>query len=44
MSLKLKEEMNHLLSMDILIDDDDSSLNIELRTFEKNIKKGHWGY
>jgi hypothetical protein len=41
MSLKLKENMNHLLLMDILIDDDDSSLNIELGTFEKvekNIK------
>jgi hypothetical protein len=39
MSLKLKEDMNHLLLMDVLIDDDDSNLNIELRTFEKNTKK-----
>jgi len=39
MSLKLKEEMNHLILMDVLINDDDSSLNIELGTFEKNIKK-----
>jgi hypothetical protein len=38
MSLKLKEEMNHLI-FNVLIDDDDSSLNIELGTFEKNIKK-----
>ncbi len=39
MSLKLKEKINHLLLMDVLIDDDDSSFNIELRTFEKKIKK-----
>jgi hypothetical protein len=39
MSLKLKEKMNHLLLMDVLINDDDSSLNIKLDSFEKNIKK-----
>jgi hypothetical protein len=44
MNLKLKGKMNHLLLLDALIDDDDYGLNIELRTFTKNIKKGsHWG-
>jgi hypothetical protein len=43
MKLKLKEKMNHLLLLDDLIDDDAYGLNIELRTFVKNIKKGsHW--
>ncbi len=35
---KLKKEINHLLLLDVLIDDD-SELNIELETFAKNIKK-----
>jgi hypothetical protein len=35
---KLKKEINHLLLLDVLIDDD-SELNIELETFVKNIKK-----
>jgi len=40
MSLKLKEEMNHLPLLDAWIDDDDDSdLNIGLETFTKNIKK-----
>ncbi len=38
MSLKLKEEMNHLPLLDVLIDDDDFSLNFELNVFAKNIK------
>ncbi len=38
MNLKLKKEMNHLLLLDVLIDDDDG-LIIELGTFSKNIKK-----
>jgi hypothetical protein len=40
MSLKLKEEMNHLPLLDAWIDDDDDSdLNIGLETFAMNIKK-----
>jgi hypothetical protein len=39
MSLKLKEEMNHLPLLDAWIDDDDSDLNIGLETFANNIKK-----
>ncbi len=39
MSLKPKEEMNHLPLLDAWIDDDDSDLNIGLETFAKNIKK-----
>ncbi len=39
MSLKLKEEMNHLLLLDAGIDDDDYDFNIGLETFAKNIKK-----
>jgi len=39
MSLKLKEEMKHVLLLDAWIDDDDSNLNIGLETFAKNIKK-----
>jgi hypothetical protein len=35
MSLKLKEEMNHLPLLDAWIDDDDFSLNIELIFFCK---------
>lgn len=38
MNLKLKKKMNHLLLLDVLIDDDDG-LIIELGTFSKNIKK-----
>jgi hypothetical protein len=37
-TLKLLKEINHLLLLDVLIDDD-SELNIELETFAKNIKK-----
>jgi hypothetical protein len=46
MNLKLKGKMNHLFLLDALIDDDDDyDLNIELRTFANNIKKGsHWGH
>ncbi len=39
MSLKLKEEMNHLPLLDAWIDDDDFDLNIVLETFTKNIEK-----
>jgi hypothetical protein len=39
MTLKLKEKMNHLPLMDVLIIDDDYGLNIELQTFVKNVKK-----
>ncbi len=39
MNLKLKEEMNHLLLSNVLIDDDDFGLTFELRTFANNIKK-----
>jgi hypothetical protein len=39
MSLKLKEEMNHLHLLDALIDNDDFGLTIELRTFAKNMNK-----
>jgi hypothetical protein len=39
MSLKLKEEMNHFLLLDVLINDDDFGLNIESGTFGKNITK-----
>jgi hypothetical protein len=39
MSLKLKEEMNHLPLPNVLIDDDDFGLTFELGTFAKNIKK-----
>jgi len=35
MSLKLKEEMNRLPLLDFLIDDDDFSLNIEMKFFCK---------
>ncbi len=40
MSLKLKEEMNNLPLLDVLIDGDGFSLNIDqLKTFAKNMKK-----
>jgi hypothetical protein len=40
MSLKLKEEMNHLLLSNALIDDDDDDcLTVELGTLAKNNKK-----
>ncbi len=39
MSLKSKEEMNHLPLLDALIDNDDFGLTIELGTFAKNINK-----
>ncbi len=39
MSLKLKEEMNHLHLLDALIDNDNFGLTIELGTFTKNINK-----
>jgi hypothetical protein len=39
MSLKLKEKMNHLPLLNVLIDDDDFGLTFELRTFANNIKK-----
>jgi hypothetical protein len=40
MSLKLKEEMNHLPLLDALIDGDGFGLNIDqLKTFAKNMKK-----
>jgi hypothetical protein len=40
MSLKLKEEMNHLPFLDALIDGDGFGLNIDqLKTFAKNTKK-----
>ncbi len=41
MSLKLKEEMNHLFLSNALIDDDDDDdcLIVELGTFAKNNKK-----
>ncbi len=41
MSLKLKEEMNHLLLSNVLIDDDDDDycLIAELGTLAKNNKK-----
>jgi len=39
MTLKLKEKMNHLPLLDVLIIDDDYNLNIELQTFAKNVKK-----
>jgi hypothetical protein len=39
MSLKLKEEMNHLLLSNALIDDDDYNLIFELEIFVKKIKK-----
>ncbi len=43
MSLKLKEEMNHFLLLDVLSNDDDFGLNIESRTFAKKHYKGsHW--
>jgi len=37
--MKLKEKMNHLILLDVLIDDDDFGFNIELGTLAKNIKK-----
>jgi hypothetical protein len=37
-AFKLKEEMNHFAILDCWIDDD-SNLNIELRTFAMNMKK-----
>jgi hypothetical protein len=40
MSLKLKEEMNHLLLLNVLIDDDEFGLTFELGTLANNIKKG----
>jgi hypothetical protein len=42
MALKVRERttMNHLLLLDVLIDDDDDfGFNIELGTLAKNIKK-----
>jgi hypothetical protein len=39
MSLKLKEKMNHLLLLNVLIDDDDFDLTFELGTMANNIKK-----
>ncbi len=42
MSLKLKKEMNHHPILDVLIDDD-SSLDIKLGSFARNIKKGVCG-
>jgi hypothetical protein len=35
----LKEEMNHLLLSNVLIDGNDSELIVELGTFTKNIMK-----
>jgi len=35
----LKGKLKHLLSLDVLINDDYYNLNIELGTFVKNIKK-----
>jgi hypothetical protein len=43
MSLKLKENKNHIFLLDVLIDDDDFGLTFELGTFAKNIKKEIFG-
>jgi hypothetical protein len=39
MSLKLKEEINHLLLLNVLIDHDDFGLTFQLGTLANNIKK-----
>jgi hypothetical protein len=44
MSLKLKEEMNHFLLLDVLVNDDDFGLNIELGTFAKSLQKKSSGH
>jgi hypothetical protein len=44
MSLKLKEEMNHFLLLDVLVNDDDFGLNIELGTFAKSLQRKSSGH
>ncbi len=45
MSLKLKEEMNNLLVLDVLVESNDSSLDIELGVFAKKHEQGgYWGH
>jgi hypothetical protein len=45
MSLKLKEETSNLLVLDVLVESNDSSLDIELGVFAKKREQGgYWGH
>ncbi len=45
MSLKLKEEMNNLLVLDVLVESNDFNLDIELEIFAKKHEQGgYWGH
>jgi hypothetical protein len=45
MSLKLKEEMNNFLVLDLLVKSNDFSLDIELGVFAKKHEQGsYWGH
>jgi hypothetical protein len=45
MSLKLKEEMNNLLVLDVLVEPNDCNLDIELGVFaQKHEQGGYWGH
>jgi hypothetical protein len=45
MSLKLKEEMNNLLVLDVLVESNDSSLHIKLGvSVTKHEQGGYWGH
>jgi hypothetical protein len=45
MSLKLEEEMNNLLVLDVLVEPNDSNLDIQLRVFAKKHEQGgYWGH